>query len=331
MFCKKCGSLINDDSTFCQLCGEKVIDNNESSDLAKTSHEENHEIDSTVENIKKGFATFAGIAGNVVKGTTNYLKEASEKYVQNSQSTLTNKQSNDKNVYSEQVTDIDELKKKLNKLKEMYDEGLLTNDEYVEKRNAIMGKQYKNEIASDKVLDTTKCKTKVKKCPSCGELLGAFDVKCPSCGYEIRDIENSNAIKEFQKGLYNTENQGNEFNAFGLKLKWNDKKSKDKKIEYIKNYVVPRTKEDLIEFMVLAKSNVEPRLYQKKGLFDRLHGCKNDDDYEDRKSLSDAWLSMMQQIFEKAKVMFDEEDKTYKKIEKMYIDIYNQINIDRRK
>ena len=38
MYCKKCGSQIDDDSIFCQNCGEKQIDFNDKSDInIKTS------------------------------------------------------------------------------------------------------------------------------------------------------------------------------------------------------------------------------------------------------------------------------------------------------
>lgn len=38
----------------------------------------------------------------------------------------------------------------------------------------------------------------------------------------------------------------------------------DRKCEFIRNYIVPRTKEDSIEFAILAKSNIEVQLYKKK-------------------------------------------------------------------
>ena len=287
---------------------------------------DNEEFDASVESIKKGFSTFAGIAKNVVNASTNYIKDASEKYLQNSQ--VANKLSQDIKE-SGQIEDIDELKSKLKKLKEMYDEGLLTHDEYEEKRNAMLGKKNKESNPIEKVVDIAKGKSKVKKCPSCGEILSVFDIKCPTCGYEIRDVKNSDAMDDFQKGLNDIEkmrNAANELNAFGIKFRLNRKNQdiETTKVEYIRNYVIPRTKEDLMEFMVLAKSNVEPHLYTK-GLFTGFHGCKNQEEYDIKKRLSDAWFSMMQQIFDKSKIIFENDDTTYKKIEKMYVDIYNKI------
>lgn len=44
-----------------------------------------------------------------------------------------------------------------------------------------------------------------------------------------------------------------------------------------------------------------------------------------RKKLSDAWWSMLQQIFDKAKIVFSDDESTYKKIEQLYVEAYNKI------
>ena len=300
----------------------KIPKNNEYNDVEVSKKESNI----TSENVKNGFATFAGIAKNMAIASTNYIKDASEKYLKNSQ---TNNSVNQNNKLNNQVDEIDKLKIVLSKLKEMLNEELITQEEYDIKRNEILGKNEKEETIVEKVIDIAKGKPKVKKCPSCGEILGTFDTKCPLCGYELHNIDNSVAMNEFQEGLNRIErmrNHQNEVNAFGINFGFNrgNNDVETTKVEYIRNYVVPRTKEDLVEFMVLAKSNVEPKLYTK-GVFSGFHGCNSLTEYNQKKNLSDAWFSMMQQIFDKSKIIFDDDDSTYKKIEKMYVDIYNKI------
>ena len=65
------------------------------------------------------------------------------------------------------VKDLKELKEKLSALKEMLDEGLLTKEEFDEKRNQIMGK--KANPVMDIVNEVVGGRPKVRKCPNCGE------------------------------------------------------------------------------------------------------------------------------------------------------------------
>lgn len=226
------------------------------------------------------------------------------------------------------VKGLKELKEQLSTLKELLDDGLITKDEYEEKRNIIMGKK-RSEIIIEKVSEAVNVRPKVRKCPSCGEILNTFDTKCPTCGYEIREVINTSAMKKFQDDLMKLDEQlkdGGGIKLFGFDVLSGsgDKSAFARKCEYIKNYIVPRTKEDFIEFGILAKSNIETKLYHKT-LLHPFCGCEDADDYNRRKLLSDAWWSMLQQIFDKTKIVFSDDEATYKKIEKLYVEIYNNI------
>ncbi len=41
----------------------------------------------------------------------------------------------------------------------------------------------------------------VKKCPACGEILGALTALCPSCGFEVNGAETSKAVSDFIREL----------------------------------------------------------------------------------------------------------------------------------
>lgn len=226
------------------------------------------------------------------------------------------------------LKDLKELKEKLTALKDLLDEGLLTQEEYEDKRNQIIGKKQSPVVAASS--GAVSNKAKVRKCPNCGESLNSFDPKCPTCGYEIQDASNTDAMNRFQDELFKFDEQLK--NGAGIKLFGfdvlsgaGDRSALERKCEYIKNYIVPKTKEDFIEFGILAKSNVEVQLYKKKSVFDPFCGCKDIEDFNYRKKLSDAWWSMLQQIFDKSKVVFSDDEKTYKKIESLYVEIYNKI------
>lgn len=362
MFCKYCGVEISQDDAFCKHCGKKVIEQNENKsktydgkvkkypnceeklvefDEEKFMDEDefdNEEIDEdeVVKKVKvKVKARQAtGVAISLGKALTNYAKKATSDFIEKSQDDIHRLNSNVKQEKNQNLItvkndefeiDYDELKKKLKILKEMKEEGLLNIEEYEKKRNEVLGKTKEPENSITKALELAKSRPKVRKCPNCGEILNIFDSKCSTCGYEISEIENSNSMKRFQEELakfeYIKEKSLKDIllgSDDGIRIDY------DKKCEFIRNYIVPRTKEDSIEFAILAKSNIEIKLYHKT-LFNQYCGCRNENDYQRRKKLSDAWWSMLQQIFDKAKIVFSDDESTYKKIEQLYDEVYNKI------
>ena len=83
----------------------------------------------------------------------------------------------------------------------------------------------------------------IKKCPNCGAELQSFTSICPSCGHELNDNRVNESVKDFFERL-------------------TDLYSEEDMKNLIENYVVPNTKESILEFYVLAasliKTNVNP-------------------------------------------------------------------------
>ncbi len=141
------------------------------------------------------------------------------------------------------------------------------------------------------------------KCPNCGELLDAFRSHCPSCGYEIRDARSSSSVRELAQKLERIEAErmapieekkslmkivfGKDFkekDEVEEAQKRFDKHKQQQKTNLIINFSVPNTREDILEFMILASSNIDV----KKGIDDEV---------------SKAWLSKLDQVYEKAKLL----------------------------
>lgn len=119
----------------------------------------------------------------------------------------------------------------------------------------------------------------IHKCPSCGENLESFMVFCPSCGYEIRG-KNDSLVKELSEKI-------NLINSI------------EKKKDLISNFYIPNTKEDIIEFFILATSNIN-----KGG------------------ECIDAWWAKLEQAYQKGRLSFGDSnefaylDKLYKETKK---------------
>lgn len=153
----------------------------------------------------------------------------------------------------------------------------------------------------------TVCEGKIHKCPNCGEVLDSFRSHCPSCGYEIRDTHSSNSVRELAQKLERIEaehmapievNESLMKRVFGKDFKEADEvkeaqvrfdvQKQQQKANLIVNYSVPNTREDILEFMILASSNIDV----KKGIDDEI---------------SKAWITKFDQVYEKAKLLMGNE------------------------
>ena len=77
----------------------------------------------------------------------------------------------------------------------------------------------------------------IKKCPNCGQILKSFQAKCPACGLELQEIEVSKGAIKFAEYYAKIEDE-------------------KQRIEWVKNFPVPNSREDLIEFALLANQQV---------------------------------------------------------------------------
>jgi len=149
----------------------------------------------------------------------------------------------------------------------------------------------------------------IHKCPNCGEVLDSFEVNCPTCGHEFRGAKNSLSVREFAAKLEEIE-RTRPTKGFGLKkmlANQNEVSETDlKKISLIRSYVIPNTKEDMLEFLILASSNINLQRYND---FDSIT--------ESEKAVSDAWQAKFEQAYEKAKLSFGNTPE-FKKIQAIY-------------
>ena len=124
----------------------------------------------------------------------------------------------------------------------------------------------------------------IRKCPNCGEILNSFTIVCPSCGYELRGSNSANSIKEFSLNL----------SRIG---------SNSQKIDLIRAFPIPNNKEDIFEFMILAASSFDSSFYVA---------------HQNEEDISDAWLSKIEQCYEKSKLLFENDTPSFQKIQEIY-------------
>ena len=164
------------------------------------------------------------------------------------------------------------------------------------------------------------------KCPNCGEPLKAFQSVCPSCGYEPRNTQASNAVQEFSRKLEAIEagrkpsKTSNSVAAIPInvlsKTLFGRSDVTDKQVlNHIRTFNVPNTKEDIIEFMILAASNINLSVYSSTNYIDA--GANSMDEYAAMQSINDAWLAKVEQVYQKAKISFG-NDTDFSRIQELY-------------
>ena len=146
----------------------------------------------------------------------------------------------------------------------------------------------------------------LKKCPACGATAKSFTTICPDCSHEFRNIQTSNAMRVFEAKLleientteYKDENNSGDYNAASQKSYL----VALKKAEYVTNFNIPNTKEDILEFLSIAV----PQANIKISFFERLG--------PDSK-LKNAWRAKCEQIIMKARFAMKDDKKTLNEIE----------------
>lgn len=136
---------------------------------------------------------------------------------------------------------------------------------------------------------------KILKCPNCGEVLKSFNLNCPACGYELRSVKSTGSVRELTQRLEQIEaTRVVEKPRSIYKVAYSEptiSKTDEQKATLIRTFPIPNTKEDLLEFIILAKSNVDCDLYKSE--------IRNS-----VRVVSDAWKAKFEQAYQKAKVSF---------------------------
>lgn len=97
-------------------------------------------------------------------------------------------------------------------------------------------------------------------CPNCGEPVDFSLTICPVCSYELQGAKSSAAVKEFTSKL-------------------SESSSEEQKASIIRYFPVPNAKEDILDFLFLASSNISG---------------------ENHRQVLDAWSVKLEQCYQKA-------------------------------
>lgn len=181
--------------------------------------------------------------------------------------------------------------------------------------------EVKSETAQRKVVYDGE----VHKCPNCGEIVNSFVLNCPSCGHELRNSASTSLVQELASKLEDLELRREPRKRRTVKdelLRTNNLSKTDEQIiSLIRSFAIPNTKEDILEFIILASSNINVELYRENNLTP---------ENEVLKAVSDAWIAKFEQAYRKAQFSFS-ETPTFTQIKEVYINKTNEINKQKKK
>ena len=155
----------------------------------------------------------------------------------------------------------------------------------------------------------------IKKCSNCGQILQAFQAKCPSCGNEIIGVSNATSVREFFD-------------------KYTKAPTNESKFELINSYPIPNTREDLLEFSLLACQQIKALLGSKnaketKSMFGSMFfptGKMFISAVRRKKVDSDdllvAWQMKLEQIEAKIKLSFINDNSILSEFKQMVSEAY---------
>ena len=151
----------------------------------------------------------------------------------------------------------------------------------------------------------------VKKCPRCGEPVEPMAVKCSACGYEFRNVEvlkssqrlaeKLEAIDEAYRGKKIEKNMG-----FGIKQDMTVFEVSREQVTAIKNFPVPTTKEDLLDFAISMQSK-----------------WKSSTMADDQVGLKSAYKTKYDECVSKAQLLFPNDP--------MFQGVFEQYQVDKNK
>lgn len=167
----------------------------------------------------------------------------------------------------------------------------------------------------------------IKKCPNCGQVLKSFQAKCPACGHEITGIGANVSVKEF-------------FNIYSKET------DKARQLELIGLYPIPNSKEDILEFAMMASQQIKSlattqasrmnlqnymmgQLNEQGGIFGSVKsvyvGNKNATKVK-QEDFFIAWKDKLEQVHLKAELAFGEDRKGFDQLSKIVSEAIEAVN-----
>ncbi len=166
----------------------------------------------------------------------------------------------------------------------------------------------------------------VMKCPNCGSVINETTAICPDCGLRLTGKSAVSSVQEFKDQLMAIENSRKKGLGGVLGVYLAADKADAKILALVKNFPIPNTIDDCIEFMMLAIANIDVSL-SKNTLANKMNSTNQVETAATiKRSISNAWVAKMEQVYKKAEIVFP-NDPAFAGIQKLYFDKMKELKI----
>lgn len=164
------------------------------------------------------------------------------------------------------------------------------------------------------------------KCPNCGMVITQTTAICPGCGIRITGQSAVSSVQRFNEQLMEIEGTLKK-PGLGRTLFATVDPADQKKLSLIRSFPIPNTIDDILEFMMLAVANIDVGL-SKNTMMNRYQGAakSGESNLTMPKTISDAWVSKMQQAYQKAEIAFP-NDPAFLNIKQIYLNKMKELKI----
>ena len=316
-FCSKCGAKVEDDAMFCHRCGAKlqhaVADDGDSGSISVNMSMEDMTSRAT-RPLKRGgslrvdaaalgktvggtFGSFASsINENLPKVDTPSAEGFVSSFAANLGSAAADARSTFEAAFVERRTAIPRQPEVQTALTPVFEEKNQNCNHNLDERS----QEYAGYVL---------------KCPSCGTPITQSTVICPECGHRITGQAAISSVQEFSHELMAIESHRNN-GVLGLINDGSEARAAEK-LTLVKSFPIPNTIDDICEFIFLAIANIDVTL-SKNSFWNNSCGSPTD--------LSNAWVSKMQQAYQKAKMLFP-SDHTFIYIQQIYFEKMKELKL----
>ena len=165
----------------------------------------------------------------------------------------------------------------------------------------------------------------IVKCPNCGCNISDTMAVCPDCGMQITGRVANLSVQDFKNQLMSIENtrRGGVGGVLGIYM--SASKADIQKLSLIRNFPIPNSIGDVLEFMMLAIANIDVNL-SKNTFANRNSGGGIETAATINRTISNAWVSKMEQAYKKAEFLFP-NDPAFAGIQKMYFEKMKELKI----
>ena len=167
---------------------------------------------------------------------------------------------------------------------------------------------------------------KILKCPGCGAVITETTAICPSCGMHITGKSAVYSVQTFKEQLMSIESTRTKSSFMDVYTQ-SANPADTKKLELIRSFPIPNTVDDIQEFVLLVIASIDVKL-SKQTAGSKFSSIMNSGNVNMtmQKTISDAWVSKLNQAYAKAQVQFP-NDPTFSVIQRLYRDKMKELKI----